>query len=307
LWCLFRQDLGVIRAWIQGDYRMSQLDPVSLDQAASVIAGADALIIAAGAGLGVDSGLPDFRGDQGFWKAYPPFERLRLRFVDAANPRWFQSDPHLAWGFYGHRLRLYAQTTPHIGFDLLRRWGQSRPGGLFVVTSNVDGQFERAGFDSHLVYEIHGSIHHGQCVRNDCGAGLFRLDPACLTIDESTFRAQDPLPSCPACGALARPNVLMFGDWGWDSSRSEAQARRFARWCEQHRSARRQRLVIVECGAGTAVPTIRHLSESLLAQTPEASLVRINLRESHGPPGTIGLAAGACEALTAIQERLCAR
>src|SRR5438445_8809587 len=91
-----------------------------LDRAAGAIARADALLIGAGAGMGVDSGLPDFRGTEGFWNAYPPFRKLGLSFVDLANPRWFRSDPELAWGFYGHRLNLYRATQPHAGFELLR-------------------------------------------------------------------------------------------------------------------------------------------------------------------------------------------
>ena len=43
--------------------------------------------------MGVDSGMPDFRGDKGFWKAYPPYERLGISFVDAANPAGFDGDP----------------------------------------------------------------------------------------------------------------------------------------------------------------------------------------------------------------------
>ena len=72
--------------------------------------------------MGVDSGLPDFRGHQGFWDAYPPYARLGLRFTDLASPRWFASDPAFGWGFYGHRRNLYRETTPHPGFDVLRRW-----------------------------------------------------------------------------------------------------------------------------------------------------------------------------------------
>src|SRR5437867_6444756 len=94
----------------------------AIRRAAEAIAGAEALLIGAGAGLGVDSGLPDFRGAQGFWRAYPPYARLGLSFVDLANPRWFEDDPHLAWGFYGHRLNLYRATTPHDGFQILRAW-----------------------------------------------------------------------------------------------------------------------------------------------------------------------------------------
>src|SRR5262245_65520914 len=74
------------------------------------------MLIGAGAGMGVDSGLPDFRGDQGFWKAYPPYAERGLRFVDLANPDWFENDPAMAWGFYGHRFNLYHKTAPHAGF-----------------------------------------------------------------------------------------------------------------------------------------------------------------------------------------------
>ena len=73
----------------------------SLQKAADWIRQADALLIGAGAGMGVDSGLPDFRGNEGFWKAYPPFRGKP--FAKMSNPRWFFQDPELAWGFFGHR------------------------------------------------------------------------------------------------------------------------------------------------------------------------------------------------------------
>lgn len=139
------------------------LDAAAVEAAARAIADAEALVITAGAGMGVDSGLPDFRGDEGFWQAYPPFARLGLSFVDLANPVWFERDPTLAWGFYGHRLHLYRATLPHPGFELLRRWGAARRFGSFVFTSNVDGQFQRAAFADERVLECHGSIHHLQC------------------------------------------------------------------------------------------------------------------------------------------------
>src|SRR5512135_463561 len=103
-----------------------------LDQAAEAIRMADAILIGAGAGMGVDSGLPDFRGRQGFWNAYPPYAKLGLDFVSLANPRWFTSDPELAWGFYGHRMMLYRETEPHEGFGILRRWMNRMCGRAFV-------------------------------------------------------------------------------------------------------------------------------------------------------------------------------
>lgn len=81
----------------------------------------DGLLISADAGMGVDSGLPDFRGNQGMWQAYPELGKQRIEFSSIANPNAFNDAPALAWGFYGHRLKLYRQTTPHQGFHLLKK------------------------------------------------------------------------------------------------------------------------------------------------------------------------------------------
>jgi NAD-dependent SIR2 family protein deacetylase len=270
---------------------------VSVPAAARAIARARALLVTAGAGMGVDSGLPDFRGNEGFWKAYPPYRRLGLSFVEMANPRGFQIDPPFAWGFYGHRLNLYRGTVPHAGFATLRRWGEAMAHGSFVFTSNVDGQFQRAGFDEARILECHGSIHHVQCTE-PCLDVVRTADAVAVDID-AQFRAREPLPRCPACGGLARPNVLMFGDGAWVAGRTEAQERRFGTWLD---GVPLEELVVVELGAGTAVPTVRLLGERL--QRQGATLVRINVREPEGPPGTIGLAGGAAATLAAIDQAL---
>jgi NAD-dependent SIR2 family protein deacetylase len=70
-------------------------DPAQTSAAAALIAGADALLVCAGAGMGVDSGLPDFRGPEGFWRAYPPYRGLGLRFEEIADPVHFAADPEL--------------------------------------------------------------------------------------------------------------------------------------------------------------------------------------------------------------------
>jgi len=273
-----------------------------LDRAAELIAFADALLITAGAGMGVDSGLPDFRGNEGFWRAYPPFRRVGLSFVDLANPEWFDRDPALAWGFYGHRLQLYRATAPHAGFAILARWASTMPRGGFVFTSNVDGQFQKAGFDDARLAECHGSIHHLQC-STPCSDRIWDAVEVELEIDPASFRARPPLPLCPACGCIARPNVLMFGDSSWIPHRSHGQHERLAQWLDGTRDAP---LVVVELGAGTAVPTVRMTSERV-ARGLGAALVRINLREPQAPAGHLGVAAGCLEALSAIEQRLPAR
>lgn len=104
--------------------------------AAEMISQADSLLVTAGAGMGAESGLPTFRGNDGFWKAYPALGEAQFNFQSIACPDAFYSHPQLAWGFYAHRLSLYRETLPHVGFDLLKKWGKKKPYGVAVFTSN---------------------------------------------------------------------------------------------------------------------------------------------------------------------------
>ena len=159
-----------------------------IEQAAELIAQADALIIGAGAGMGVDSGLPDFRGTEGFWHTYPPFAERGLHFEQVANPRWFLEEPEMAWGFYGHRYNLYKNTQPHAGFDILRDFAGKMPRGAFVFTSNVDGHFQRSGFAEDTIYECHGSLNFLQCVE-PCCEEIWPAHDLEIVVDVETFQA----------------------------------------------------------------------------------------------------------------------
>jgi len=270
-----------------------------IKRAAEAIKAADALLITAGAGMGVDSGLPDFRGAQGFWRSYPLLARLGLSFQEMANPAWFQMDPHLAWAFYGHRLNLYRSTVPHAGFTRLLQMGRSKPHGYFVFTSNVVGHFQKAGFAPECTVECHGSIHHFQCTAS-CSDEIWDAQGEAVAIEERTFRALEPLPRCRNCPALARPNILMFGDWSWLGHRSERQHERLSMWLDDlARSS--ARLAVIELGAGTAIPTVRLTSEQVLERIG-GTLIRINPREEDVPSGQIGLPFGAAEGI----RRICA-
>lgn len=274
----------------------------TLQRAAQLLKVADAIIITAGAGMGVDSGLPDFRGDEGFWNAYPAYRHLGLAFSDMANPRWFEDNPSLAWGFYGHRLNLYRSTTPHAGFDVLRRFASKMKYGAFVFTSNVDGAFQKAGFDPQDVAECHGSIHHVQCTKG-CGVGIMDAGGVHVKVDPKTFEAQGPLPKCPRCGELLRPNILMFGDPMWEYSRADAQEQRMVEWT-QDLVDRCAAIVILEIGAGTHIPSVRSKSSSL-SNRLNAPLIRINTRDPEGPSGTLSLPMKAKEALIELEVLSC--
>jgi NAD-dependent SIR2 family protein deacetylase len=268
-------------------------DPVA--QAAQLIASSDALLITAGAGMGVDSGLPDFRGKEGFWKAYPALANACIDFKSIANSFAFHESPRLAWGFYGHRLALYRKTEPHIGFSLLRRMGEAAVHGAFVVTSNVDGQFQKASFPEARVLEIHGSIHYLQCCTpcRDTVWSAQYIEPE--TDDARCDWIGSQLPSCQRCGQLARPNILMFDDWVWLSSRIDAQHDRFNAWLGQTSAP-----VVLELGAGIDLPSIRRISESR-----GYPLIRINPHHPAIPEGLgVSLQMGARQGLSLIIQAL---
>ena len=264
-----------------------------IQEAARAIAEARCIVITAGAGMGVDSGLPDFRGNEGFWNAYPALKGYA--FEEMADPRWFKTEPRRAWGFYGHRLNLYRATIPHEGFNILRQWTRDRD--YFVFTSNVDGAFQKAEFSEQKIVEFHGSIHHVQFLDPDENTEIFSADDIQCTIDEALLLAAEPLPRID--GKMLRPNILMFGDSSWLSERSEKQGRRLRGWLNVIDSGK---TVVIEMGAGTTIPSVREFSEKL--QSDGATLIRINPRESEGPLGTISIADGAKKALQEIDALL---
>lgn len=266
---------------------------------------ADGLLITAGAGMGVDSGLSDFRGDQGFWKAYPPLKHLGKSFVDMATPELFYTDPKLAWGFYGLRLNAYRAVEPHHGFHLLKEWSDTLPNlknGSFVFTSNVDGEFQKVGFKDDSVFECHGSIHWLQCLDN-CTQAIWSADDFKPIVDEEYCQLINEFPTCPHCGGMARPNILMFSDWHWQSQMQDEKEQKLIAWLKQVNN-----LAIIELGAGTAVPSVRNFGEQLVKHpiNESVSLLRINLREPQVPDKSncYGVSLGALKSLENLKSYL---
>ena len=185
-----------------------------IKRAAEVIGNATAMIVMAGAGMGVDSNLPYFRGPQGFWRAYPPLKDKGIILEDMSTPHWLNTNPTFAWAFFGHR---YNTTAPHAGFDILLKWCKRMPQEYFVFTSNVDGHFQKAGFPEERVEECYGSINFMQ----SCDTDKYPTEIWPVTegtkydVDMDTLRLISSLPQGPPGdnNTLARPNILMFGDF----------------------------------------------------------------------------------------------
>ncbi|QIW16357.1 NAD-dependent deacetylase [Pasteurellaceae bacterium RH1A] len=272
-----------------------------LNYAVQLIQKADGILITAGAGMSVDSGLLDFRSVGGFWNAYPPFEALGLQFNAAANPTFYLNHPEQAYWFYAHRLNTYRQTPPHEGYQILKGWANKKKHGYFVFTSNVDGHFQKAGFADERVYEVHGTLHRLQCMENcsDLSWPAHAFQP---TVDEEKYLMTSPKPRCPFCGGLARQNVLMFDDWFFCPSFFEPKEAALHQWLKQV-----ENLVVIEIGAGKAVPTVRYFSERT-AKAKKAGFIRINPLDAGVPKmHFLSLEMKGLEALKKLDELLLER
>eukprot|EP01116_Phalansterium_solitarium_P020363 TRINITY_DN5991_c0_g1_i1.p1 TRINITY_DN5991_c0_g1~~TRINITY_DN5991_c0_g1_i1.p1 ORF type:complete len:242 (+),score=55.39 TRINITY_DN5991_c0_g1_i1:321-1046(+) len=238
-------------------------------------------------------------------------------------------------------MNLYRETQPHAGFGILLDVMSQKPKPGFVFTSNVDGHFQKAGFAEDRIVECHGSLQFIQCIdpsrcsrgANDAvhsSSGLlscFPIDPSRApeprgasdaviassadvkpVVDLATLHAESAtIPRCPAgCDKIGRPNVLMFGDGSFAWARTDEQEVRYERWQAEMRAAG-ARLVVIELGAGKAVPTVRRASEVAANSFKDSTLIRINPREHGIPKGTyegISVPMGSLAALQAIQDHL---
>ena len=145
---------------------------------------------------------------------------MRKHFTEVANPNFFDQHPQEFWYFYGQRHQLYKDTAPHSGFDQLLNLTTKLkdPTDSFVITSNVDGHFQKSGFDPEKVYEVHGTLQKVQCY--DCYE-VAEIGDHDFQLDHQNCRAHN-IPLCGKCGMMMRPNVLLFNDYYWIGNEASA-------------------------------------------------------------------------------------
>jgi NAD-dependent deacetylase len=152
-----------------------------------------------GAGISAESGIPTFRGASGLWKEYKPEE--------LATPEAFAKDPRLVWEWYNWRRELIAKAAPNAAHKALVQLEIRKP-RFTLITQNVDGLHDLAG--SGKILKLHGDIWRLRCTV--CGANW--------------PNRKAPLPKIPphcACGGLARPGVVWFGEPLPDGMMKEAE------------------------------------------------------------------------------------
>ena len=245
----------------------STLDAVPLDLA-ELIRSRQPCVVLTGAGVSTESGIPDFRSATGIWAQYDPMEVASI---------WaFRRDPERVWEFYARRLTMLAEAQPnaaHLALAELERRGLVAA----IVTQNIDTLHERAG--SRNVVEVHGSVRTASC-------------PVCgVRVPLAEVVQRMPLPTCAACGAVLKPDVVMFGEL--------LPAREADRAFELAREAG----LLLVVGSSLEVHPIADLPEETLAAG--GALAIVNRGETpYDTAATLRLDASAGAVLPAVVEAL---
>ncbi len=263
--------------------------------AAKLIKEADAIAIFAGAGMGVDSGLDQFRGKDGVWTKNIEIDGHNIAYYDLMTHKAFVEMPSKAWALIASLTNKFNDTRPHEGYNYLLEMIKDKE--YFVVTSNCDEHFQKAGFIEMNILECHGSIYYMQCM--DIVEEEIWVTPE-ITLDSEKFDVIGFLPKCPNCDSNCRPNVLLFGDWFWRSDKSSHQQIRYNQW-KRIVKEKYKNILAIEIGVGKTIPTVRIASENFSNDT--YPLIRINPHDSETVSGNqISLPFGAKQCLINIYE-----
>ena len=164
------------------------MDEQKLEKLQTWVKESSRIVFFGGAGVSTESGIPDFRGEDGLYRqryAYPPETIISHSF--------YVRYPEIFFDFYRNRM-LYPNAKPNVVHQRLAQW--ERDGKLLaVVTQNIDGLHQMAG--SRNVYELHGSVHRNYCEK--CGK-FYDLDHILHTTG---------VPRCD-CGGIIKPDVVLY-------------------------------------------------------------------------------------------------
>jgi len=248
---------------------------MSIEKAKQLINDSQVIVLLTGAGMSADSGLDTFRNTT---NSLNSIKNNKVSYTELTTETAFKNQNELAWTFHGERYNNYVKAQPHEGYFKLLKLMEEKE-GHFVVTSNIDSAHHKAGFKD--VYEIHGRLKKFQC--HDCKDIWESKEDTYFDIDEETYTLKNGVPLCKKCGGTTRPNVMFFGyDVGFDKEETNTQSRTFTKFMQQYDQGT-HKILLIEIGAGEAVPTIRHMSEFIHTHVPNATLLRINPTDINVP------------------------
>jgi len=155
------------------------------------------IFVITGAGVSAESGIPTFRGKDGYWRNLDP--------AKLATPEAFARDPELVWEWYRERRQRIRNAQPNAAHVAITRLAQIADEFL-LVTQNVDDLHKRAGLPKEKMVQIHGDIFVTKCSRCDFGFTDYDHD------HEHEEEEGNIVSRCSKCDALMRPGVIWFGE-----------------------------------------------------------------------------------------------
>ncbi|MFZ5572432.1 MAG: SIR2 family NAD-dependent protein deacylase [Thermodesulfobacteriota bacterium] len=196
-----------------------------------------------GAGISAESGIPTFRGPEGYWTVgsavYQPQEMATLRM--------FHQDPEEVWRWYLYRLGVCSRAAPNAGHRAIVAMERFFGDRFTLITQNVDGLHLAAGNSLPRTYQIHGNLRYMRC-REECSSAVHPLPEALYGRGRETPVTREDLAllTCPACGHMTRPHVLWF-----DETYDEVHYRFYS---SMETAARTRLLIVVGTSGATNLP-----------------------------------------------------
>lgn len=253
---------------------------------------ADALVISTGAGMGRDAGLADYRGNGGQWGEVET--QTGQSIFEVVNPQAFVENPAFSWEFFAQRIKEYEKAIPHKGFEILKEWIEKYKLDYFILTSNIDRMFQKAGFEEDRIRELHGTLEYFQALDVEKESDVWKNEQSGDELLDNI--AKGVFPVSPKTGLPARPNVYMFRDFTYIDTISKKQDKRFQDFLERNKA---KKILVFEIGSGPHVQTVR-IKTRMLKTNYGAKIVRINPKDYTIKEPHIGIAKGALEALEEI-------
>jgi NAD-dependent SIR2 family protein deacetylase len=205
------------------------------------------ILVLAGAGFSIDSGLPDYDDVHRMVDIAAQHHNVAPYMIE--HPSFYKENPRGAWGMKARVMNIFLTKSPHTGYYKLKELTQSKKKNVFIITSNIDDHFRSAGFDESKLYEIHGRLKILQCINRDCNRkhNLWKLDHI---PQEKDMKLIGNIPKCIYCNDYARPNVCFTDDNSFCNKLRDAQKARYNQWIKAVARKKNPNLLIMEVGCG---------------------------------------------------------
>lgn len=225
----------------------------NIEEMLGLLEWSDKIIIFVGAGMSAELGIP------AYWSG------SSAQYGDASSEYGFTALEHASAAMWENNFEEQSLYTYESSLEMSKMVDRRLAGSVynqlldylnadetdfFVVTSNVDSAFKKAGFPGDRIYELHGANRNSQCLVAPKEHGVFKTDLS---------RFNTP---CPSCDSPSRPNTLMFDDVSFNSDLLESQAAAY----REFRESLTSESVILEIGVGVTIPRIREAANKIYYQ-----------------------------------------